>query len=100
MHLTSVPCSTPSATVACDVSAYKLNLVCRELSKPGEPAEWETPNRTEPITATLLAIREEALRCGITELRVVVEPTGRYHKLILRIARSLGFRRHSSTPAT
>lgn len=91
MHLTSLTPSTAPVTIACDAGAYKLNLVCRELSTPGAPAEWKTQNRTEPITSTLLAIREEARRCGITELRVVVEPTGRYHKLILRIARSLGF---------
>ena len=42
------------ATVACDVSAYKLNLICRELSAPGAVAEWEILNRTEPITSTLL----------------------------------------------
>jgi len=91
VHLTVLSPSTTPATIACDVSAYKLNLVCRELSIPGAAAEWEIPNRTEPIISTLTAIRERALARGVTELRVVVEPTGIYHKLILRIARSLGF---------
>lgn len=90
MHLTAFsPVSLP-ATISCDVSAYKLNLVCRELSGPDVASAWEIANRTEPITSTLTAIREQALARGITELRVVVEPTGRYHKLVLRIARSLG----------
>ena len=91
MHLTALTPSTAPANIACDIGASTINLVCRELSAPGALAEWDTRNRTEPITTTLLAIREQALRHGITELRVVVEPTGRYHKLILRIARSLGF---------
>jgi transposase len=91
MHLTALAPSSAPATIACDIGAYKINLVCRELSTPGARAEWETRNRTEPITSTLLAIREQARECGITALRVVVEPTGRYHQLILRIARSLGF---------
>jgi len=91
VHLTASSSSSIPATVACDVSAYKLNLVCRELSIPGAAAEWEIANRTEPITSTLVAIRDQALARGITSLRVVVEPTGIYHKLVLRIARSLGF---------
>ena len=91
MHLTAVsPVSTP-ATVACDVGCYKINLICRELSSPGAAAEWEIANRTEAITSTLIAIRERALASGIAALRVVVEPTGIYHKLLLRIAASLGF---------
>lgn len=90
MHLTALSSFRP-AVVSCDVSAYKLNLMCRELSTPGSTAEWEIANRTAPITSTLQAIGEQARGRGITELHVIVEPTGRYHKLILRIARSLGF---------
>jgi transposase len=54
-------------------------------------AEWEIANRTEPITSTLITIHDQAMARGISSVRVVVEPTGIYHKLILRIARSLGF---------
>jgi len=91
VHLTAVSPSVAPTIVSCDVSAYKLNLVCRELSTAGAVAEWEIENRTGSITTTLLAIRERALARGIPELLVVVEPTGIYHKLVLRIARSLGF---------
>ncbi len=91
MHLTVTSIRPSVATVAVDVSAYKLNLICRELSAPGASAEWEIANRTEPITSTLLAIHERAQSQGATEFRVVVEPTGIYHKLLLRIAASLGF---------
>jgi len=91
VHLTASSSSNIPATVACDVSAYKLNLVCRDLSIPGAAAEWETANRTEAITSTLIAIRDRALASGVTSLRLVVEPTGIYHRLVLRIGRSLGF---------
>lgn len=91
MHLSAVsPTSTP-ATIACDVSSRKLNLFCRELSAPGAVAEWEVANRTEAITSTLNFIRERAAAKGIAVLRVIVEPTGVYHKHLLRIAASLGF---------
>jgi transposase len=91
MHLTAVSPGSIPATVACDVSAYKLNLICRDLSAPGVAAEWEIANRTEPIIDTLTAIRTAAAARGITTLRVVVEPTGIYHKLLLHIAATLGF---------
>lgn len=91
MHLTASSITSSVATVAVDVSAYKLNLICRELSAPGASAEWEIANRTEPITSTLLAIRGRAEARGATAVRIVVEPTGIYHKLLLRIASALGF---------
>lgn len=91
MHLTPTLIAPSVATVAVDVSAYKLNLMCHELSAPGAPAEWEIDNRTEPITSTLAAIWERAQARGLTQLRVIVEPTGVYHKLLLRIAAFLGF---------
>jgi hypothetical protein len=91
MHLTASSVAPSLATVAVDVSAYKLNLMCRELSAPGASAEWEIDNRTEAITSTLLGVWERAQARGITTLRVIVEPTGVYHKLLLRIAAGLGF---------
>ena len=91
MHLTASSVAPSLATIAVDVSAYKLNLMCRELSSPGASAEWEIANRTEPIASTLLAIWERAQARGHTSLLVVVEPTGIYHKLVLRIAAALGF---------
>jgi len=79
------------ANICVDVSSDKLNLICRELARPGAVAEWEIENRTEPITQTLSEIREVALSRGIKDLRVVVEPTGIYHRLLLRVAAMLGF---------
>ena len=91
MHLSAITSTNALATIACDVSADKLNLFCRELSSPGSVAEWEIANRTEAITEALTSIRDRAATQGMTALRVIVEPTGVYHKLILRIARSHGF---------
>jgi transposase len=91
MHLSAVTPASIPATIACDVSSTKLNLFCRELSAPGAIAEWEIANRTEAITSMLNSIREKAVAQGITILRVIVEATGVYHKLLLRIAVSLGF---------
>ncbi len=91
VYLTALSAATSRPiTVACDVSAYKLSLFCSDLSRPGAVAEWEIDNGTEAITATLLMIAERARACGFEQLRVVVEPTGIYHRLLLRIARSLG----------
>ena len=90
MHLTAVSSASSPAIVACDVGCDMINLFCRELSSPGASAEWEIANRTEAITTTLISIRERAVARGIAALRVVVEPTGIYHKLLLQIAASLG----------
>lgn len=90
MHLTALP-STPPATIAVDVGAGSLNYTCSTLSRPGAPAEWKSENRTASITATLTEIRELATSRGIDALQVIVEPTGIYHRLLLRIARRLGF---------
>lgn len=91
MHLSALSAASIPVNIACDVSSTKLNLFCRELSAPGAIAAWEIANRTEAITSTLSSIREIAASKGITVLRVIVEPTGVYHKLLLRIAASLGF---------
>lgn len=91
MHLTAVSAAKSASIVACDVGSEKINAFCRDLSAPGAVAEWEMENRTEAITSALTSLRERARQRGITGLKVVVEPTGIYHKLLLRIARSLGF---------
>jgi transposase len=52
--------------------------------------EWEIDNRTDPITSTLRTLLERARAAGISSVRIVVEPTGIYHKRLLDIAASLG----------
>lgn len=89
MHLTALP-STPPVTVAADVGAASIHFTCSTMSRPGAVAEWTSANRTACITATLTAIRELAASRGIHALQVIVEPTGIYHRLLMRIARQLG----------
>ncbi len=82
--------SSPVADVACDVGEAALNLICSAIAHPGFAATWEIENRTEAIRCTLEKIRALANEAGYAGLRVIVEPTGIYHKLLLRIARQLG----------
>jgi transposase len=90
MHVIAEPTRRPTI-ISGDVGSEKINLFCRDLSKPGAVAEWVVDNRSEAIRSTLKSIREQAESVGIDALQIVVEPTGIYHKLLLRIARSLGF---------
>lgn len=82
--------SSSVADVACDVGETELNLVCSAVARPGFPATWEIENRTAAIRLTLEQIRTLAVAAGYAGLRVIVEPTGIYHKLLVRIARQLG----------
>jgi len=82
------------AIVSCDVSLDKLNLVCPSLDRPGFKARWEIANGSEAIRSTLDSILHRAHLEGYEQLSVVVEPTGVYHRLLLRIARSLGCATH------
>lgn len=78
------------ADVACDVGLDRLNVVCSAVAGPGFAATWEIENRTDAIRATLIEIQGLAEAAGYDGMRVLVEPTGIYHKLLLRIARQLG----------
>ena len=78
------------ADVAGDVGLDGLNLICSAVARPDFVATWEIENRTDAIRATLVEIQRLAKVAGFDGLRVIVEPTGIYHKLLLRIARQLG----------
>lgn len=90
VHLTALP-PVASSIVSCDVGSERLNLTCRALSRPGAAAEWEIENGSIAITETLTAIRAAAASQGVDRLLLVAEPTGSYHVLLFRIAKSLGF---------
>lgn len=77
-------------TLSCDVGAEKLNLAAPALARPGFSAEWAIENRSEPIRELVELTRRLAVTAGFQNVRVVVEPTGIYHELLLHIARSLG----------
>ncbi len=77
------------ADVACDVGLAELNLICSALGRPGFDPTWEIANGSDAIRSTLAEIQLEAKAAGFDGLRVIVEPTGIYHKLLLRIARQM-----------
>jgi transposase len=87
--LAIAPASTV-CNVSVDVGLEKLNLVCPAIARPDFRPEWEILNRTEPIRTTLELILRFARCGGFTNVRIVVEPTGIYHRTLLRIARALG----------
>jgi transposase len=86
----SLIATVKTAFVSCDVSMDTLNLVCPSLARPGFKPEWEIQNGSEAIRATLDSILHLARLSGFEQVNVVVEPTGVYHRLLLRIARALG----------
>jgi transposase len=55
------------------------------------PRVFSIANRTGDIQTTLTRLGTEARAAGFTTVRVVVEPTGVYHKLLLRLTRAAGF---------
>lgn len=85
----SVVSASTLCNVSCDVGMEKLNFVCPAIARPDFRPEWEILNRTEPIRTTLELILRFARLAGFTNIRIVVEPTGIYHRTLLRIARSL-----------
>lgn len=87
--------ATPSATVkfadvCCDVSMDDLHLTVLAGEDSPFPRVFRIPNRTEDIVTTLGEIRAFASSAGFDQVRVVVEPTGVYHNLLLNLARQLG----------
>jgi transposase len=84
--------SAPSdMNICCDVGMDQIHVVCPAL-EPGSFGEsFAMENRTEAIRTALLNICTRA-GAQLGRLRVVAEPTGIYHRLLMRIARELGYR--------
>jgi transposase len=69
--------------VCVDAHMDELDLVA---SLGDEVIQRSISNRTEDIMLALSWLRSRAKMAGFNQLRVVVEPTGVYHKLLLAIA--------------
>jgi transposase len=69
-----------------------IHIVCPPLDDRGFSESMTVANRTDAIRRALEQIRDRAGALGFPRLRVIAEPSGIYHKLLLRIARSIGFR--------
>jgi transposase len=75
------------AIVACDVSKDRINVMMR-LGRRVIEEEWA--NRSQAICASLDVLQRKAALAGFGSLRVVAEPTGVYHRVLLRTAQRLG----------
>jgi len=78
------------ADVCCDVSMDDLHLTVLAGEHSPFPRVFRILNRTAEIVATLGQIRAYATREGFDQVRVVVEPTGVYHELLLNLASQMG----------
>lgn len=77
--------------VCCDIGMDNVHLICRALAGQTFPRVFAIENRSDPIRATLTQLRNDASSSGQANVRLVIEPTGVYDKLLLRIAQELGF---------
>ena len=83
---------TDDLNICCDVGMDQIYLACPSL-EPGTFAEMLiVDNRTDAIRTVLRRIQRRATDEQRCRLRLVVEPTGIYHKLLTHIAREMGFR--------
>lgn len=91
---TSVAISVASddINVCCDVGMDEIHIVCPALDESGFGESVTIANRSEAIRRELERIRDRAGITRVGRLRIVAEPTGIYHQLLLRIARSIGLR--------
>ena len=91
----SIPSPLSRATavvlICCDVGMDSIHLVCRTLAGSAFPRVFAIDNRSEAIRSTLQQLQSDASNHGHAELQLVLEPTGVYDKLLLRIAQELGF---------
>ena len=93
MKRTSEP-TGPSecVNICCDVGMDQIHLLCPSFKGGPLSRTLVIANRTEPIRNALEEIRENARTADASRLRIVVEPTGIYHQLLMRMARELGYR--------
>jgi transposase len=88
----AITVASDDINVCCDVGMDEIHIVCPRLEERGFSATMTIGNRTDAIRSALGQIRDRAGATCFARLRVVAEPTGIYHQLLLRIARSMGFR--------
>jgi transposase len=99
MHRTSDPFrfhAVPRVLDACfDVGGSELHLL---TEVDGRKYQRSIRNRTEEIELLLGWLGSRAKLEGYSNVRVVVEPTGVYHELLLRMVRTAGMSAASAPP--
>ncbi|HEY0142064.1 MAG TPA: transposase [Thermoanaerobaculia bacterium] len=83
--------ATTPLVVSCDVGMESVHMVCPALGDSAFPRVYAVENYTEPLRRELLALRNVARDAGRTEVRLVLEPTGVYDRLLVQLAREVGF---------
>lgn len=78
------------AEVCGDVSMDEIHLTVMAGENSPFPRVFRIPNRTLDVIETLSSIRSFALGRGFEQVRVVVEPTGDYHLMLLEVAARMG----------
>lgn len=88
----AISVASDDINLCCDVGMDEIHMVCPPLEEGGFSQTLTIANRTEAIRSALEQIRDRGGAAQFPRMRVVAEPTGIYHQLLLRIARSIGFR--------
>ena len=88
----TITVASDDLNICCDVGMDQIHIVCPPLDEQGFGETLTIDNRTDAIRGALQSMRDRAGERRRARLRVVAEPTGIYHQLLLRIARSIGLR--------
>jgi transposase len=88
----AISVASDDLNICCDVGMDEIHIVCPALDDAAFGEASTIPNRSDAIRRELERIRDRAGNTRAGRLRVVAEPTGIYHQLLLRIARSIGLR--------
>jgi transposase len=88
----AISAASDDINVCCDVGMDEIHIVCPPLDEEAFSARLTVANRTDAIRHALQGVCDRAGVDRLRRLRVVAEPTGIYHQLLLRIARSMGLR--------
>ena len=83
--------ATGPIMISCDVGMDSIYVVCPALDRSSFPRVYAIENYTDPIRHELTKLRDTARDAGHTEIRLVLEPTGVYDRLLVQIARETGF---------
>jgi hypothetical protein len=88
----SIIAKSRDLNICCDVGMDEIHVVRPPLSGEAFGQALSIANRSDTIREALAEIRRSASAEEFSRLQIVVEPTGIYHHLMLRIARELGYR--------
>src|SRR5438270_8699718 len=83
---------TDDLNVCCGVGMDEIHIVRPPFGEGSFAQTLTIANRTDAIRMALEELRARAGAVRFAQLRIVAEPAGIYHQLLMRIARSIGFR--------